>query len=315
MKNTDKTSGQRIIVFGNPRAGARSRQETIDAFVSQLESRKYQIEKVTDPAVLSDLVATRLKEGDLRLVVSAGGDGTVRLVVNLTPAETPIMPLPMGTENLLAKYLRIPKEPDQWPEIVDSGSLVRWDTGRVIEGDQSRIFLLMLGCGFDADVVRRLDESRSGHIWHLSYMKPILDSMRNYEYPELQIEYRSNESELWTSCTSHWAFAFNVPTYAGGLRIAPVADPTDGMLDLCTFTGASLPQSLFQLAAVLLRQQGEWSGFSHVGSPRIRISSEQKVPYQIDGDTGGYLPVELEVNSRRVTLVTPPSFRSVVATS
>ena len=305
MHKAEKPTGNHIILFGNPRAGAKSSRAIIEALVHALESREYQIEIVSDPQVLPVVVADRLSEGDLRMVLAAGGDGTVRLAVSLTTAETPILPLPMGTENLLAKYLGIPRDPKQWPEIVEAGRLIRWDAGRVFEGNESRLFLLMLGCGFDADVVRRLDESRSGHIKHLSYVKPILDSLRNYEYPELQIEYRLSESDQWSSQSAHWAFVFNAPTYAGGLKIVPVADPADGMLDVCAFGGGSLPRALFHLATVLLRKQGGWSNFSHVRSPRFRIKSDQRVPYQVDGDSGGFLPIELEVVPERVTLVAP----------
>ena len=37
----------------------------------------------------------------------------------------------------------------------------------------------------------------------------------------------------------------------------------------------------------------------------IRIESDVDVPYQMDGDPGGVLPVEIEVLPQRVTLVAP----------
>ena len=41
----------------------------------------------------------------------------------------------------------------------------------------------MIGCGFDAEVVRRVHLERDGHITRLSYLKPIWESIRSYEYP------------------------------------------------------------------------------------------------------------------------------------
>jgi diacylglycerol kinase (ATP) len=38
---------------------------------------------------------------------------------------------------------------------------------------------------------------------------------------------------------------------------------------------------------------------------RLRITAEAEVPYQLDGDPGGLLPVEVEVLPGRATLVVP----------
>jgi diacylglycerol kinase family enzyme len=38
---------------------------------------------------------------------------------------------------------------------------------------------------------------------------------------------------------------------------------------------------------------------------RLRITSEEQVPYQLDGDLGGFLPVEIEILPMRMTLLVP----------
>jgi diacylglycerol kinase family enzyme len=37
----------------------------------------------------------------------------------------------------------------------------------------------------------------------------------------------------------------------------------------------------------------------------MRITSEDEIPYQIDGDPGGHLPVEVEVVPKRVSFLVP----------
>jgi len=305
MESAGKLAGDRILLFGNPRAGAKSGGSEVDAFANALRAQKYHVETISDPAVLSEAATALSTAGGLRMVIAAGGDGTASLVINRVPSGIPVMVLPLGTENLLAKYLHVSHDLRRWCEIVDRGTWLRWDAGRVLDAQEGHLFLLMLGCGFDAAVVRRLHDERRGNIRHLSYVKPILHSIRSYEYPELKIQYLLEESGDWTDRSAHWAFAFNIPAYAGGLRIAPQADPADGMLDLCTFVGGSFPKGLFHLGTVLLGQQGKWSNFSHIRAKRVRISSEHEVPYQIDGDPGGDLPVEIEIVSKRLTVVVP----------
>ena len=38
---------------------------------------------------------------------------------------------------------------------------------------------------------------------------------------------------------------------------------------------------------------------------RLRVTAEEEVPYQLDGDPGGVLPVEIEALPGRLTLVVP----------
>jgi len=84
--------------------------------------------------------------------------------------------------------------------------------------------------------------AESGHISHYSYAKPILDSIRNYEYPELTISCDDHPP-----FTARWGFVFNLPCYALGLRIAPHADGTDGMLEVCTFKEGSLSRYMAEM--------------------------------------------------------------------
>ena len=127
----------------------------------------------------SDLLA----KGELRAVVAAGGDGTVAEVINRCPVGTPVAVLPMGTENLLAKYLEIGPSPAALGQIIAQGQAAWLDAGRA----NGRLFLLMASIGFDAEVVRQLHATRDGNIRRWSYAKPILNTIRTYSYPELRV--------------------------------------------------------------------------------------------------------------------------------
>jgi diacylglycerol kinase family enzyme len=304
MEIPAKRTGRYVLVFGNPTAGSSSGKTSVDALAEELRARKYQIEIISDPDVLEQVSRELISSGVLHLVVAAGGDGTASLAVNRTPVGTPVMVLPLGTENLLAKYLQMPAEVTGWCDVIDAGQTIQLDAGQV----NGQVFLLMLSAGFDAEVVRRLHDERTGHIRHLSYAKPILNSIRDYNYPELRIRCLPQGSDQWTEQRAHWAFVFNVPVYAGGLQIGPTADPADGLFDVCTFVGGSLPRGLFHLGTVMLRKQGKWSGFSRQLARRVCIEADHEVPFQSDGDPGGTLPVEIEVVRNRMTMRAPANW-------
>lgn len=299
---------KRVLISLNPNAGARSGQTLVDQLRDRLVARGFQVETTTDINHLADEAAATLASGQLRAVISAGGDGTVALIANRTPQGTPIAILPLGTENLLAKYLKVTANLDLMENVICDGKPITLDAGEA----NGRLFLLMVGCGFDADVVRRLHSERTGHIHHLSYAKPILDSIWNYEYPELRVYCDPDPQDADKSeadsppISARWVFVGNLPRYAGGLRILPNADGNDGLLDLCTFKEGSIWNGLRYLSGVIMGQHQSWEDCTTKRARFLRIESESsEVPFQMDGDPGGVLPVEIRILPGRLTLLVP----------
>ncbi len=89
------------------------------------------------------------------------------------------------------------------------------------------------------------------------------------------------------------------------MQIAPEADGSDGLLDVCTFRHGGLWHGLYYTAAVLAGTHHWLTDFARRRVGRLRVTSDSKVPYQLDGDPGGFLTVEIEVLPKRLTLVVP----------
>jgi diacylglycerol kinase family enzyme len=306
-------TARRVLIGFNPRAGAQNRQAIVDELSRRLMTMGYQPVVYHEVERLTGAAREALAAGDLRGVVAAGGDGTFRLIADRTPPGTPLLVLPLGTENLLARYLGLTADPLQLAQIIDDGCLARFDAGCA----NHSLFTLMAGCGFDADVVRRLHKERRGHIHHFSYAKPILDAIRTYDYPELRVKYAPAASlhaagttpavphaaELTEEITARWVFVVNLPRYAGGLSFAPAASGSDGLLDICTFKEGSLWYGLMYLGGVVLGQHEGMQDFTRIQTTRLRVESTGKAPYQLDGDPGGELPVDFEVLPGRLTVL------------
>jgi diacylglycerol kinase family enzyme len=100
-------------------------------------------------------------------------------------------------------------------------------------------------------------------------------------------------------------FVLNLPRYAIGLRIAPQARGDDGLLDVCTFRNGSLVKGLWYLGGVILGQHQRWQDCAMRQVRQLRIESDVPVPYQLDGDPGGMLPLEIDVLPARVCVICP----------
>ncbi len=300
-----------VVISVNPNSGSSDRRSVVDSLAEKLASQGFTVRVLTDIEEVKTTVAQLSESGSdghtesfsdsnssgLRAVVAAGGDGTVSLLANSLPPQTPLAILPLGTENLLAKHLGLTADPDSIAEMIAVGKTTRLDAGRA----NGKLFFVMASCGFDAEVVHQVHKKRKGHIRHWSYVKPTFRAISQYRYPKLRI--RTSDSE--EVVTAKWAFIFNVPRYAMNLPIVWDADPADGELDLCTLRGGNLLRGLFYLAAICLRQHRGW-GFSHFCKfKKIRVEADERVPYQLDGDPGGVLPLEIEIIPKFLRLLVP----------
>lgn len=297
--------GNRIIIAANPTAGARAIDSPIDKLVAALSEAGYQPHLQTDLGELEVDVATAHLQGDLRAVIAAGGDGTASAVANRIAADVPLLPFPLGTENLLARYLGLRADPAQVCETLRTGETIQFDAGLA----NGRLFLLMASCGFDADVVRRVQERRRGHITRFSYVEPTLQSLNNYAHPDISVScgIAVEESEL-PQVSGKWVFVMNVPIYAGGMSIVKRAHGADGRMDVCIFKRGSAIHDLVYLSAMYLGQHESWQDCDIREARRCRLESDEPVPYQLDGDFAGHLPVDIEIAPLRVTYLVPAEF-------
>jgi diacylglycerol kinase family enzyme len=232
-------------------------------------------------------------------LVAAGGDGTVNDLVNRFPG-LPLAILPMGTENLLARYLDVPHSGAELARLIAGGERRRLDLGLlepVSDGSEppdtvasrGRRFVLMLSAGFDADVVQRVHSARRGNISHGTYLQPILESLRTYDYPELQVTI-DDES---VPHTARLVEVVNLPAYALGLPVASGARGDDSRLDLRLFERGAAFQMIRYLCNVAMGTHEQLPDVQSLTAKRIRIDAERPVPLQADGDPVGYTPVEI----------------------
>jgi YegS/Rv2252/BmrU family lipid kinase len=290
-----------VLICVNPTAGSgsRRRQQRVRQFEEMLVQAGLTVDIHSDLDPLCRRSGQLHSEGRLRVVVGAGGDGTLHGLLNGLGAGIPLAMLPLGTENLLAQYVAQGRGLSALVRMIQTGRVVRLDAGRA----NGRLFLLMATAGFDADVARRLSQQRAGNIRRASYIAPILSAIRNYEYPYLQITLEtSDETRCWQAC---WCFTFNLPQYGFGMRFVPDANPSDGQLDVCTFRHGSFWNAVWYTANLYLRRHTRLDDCVTGTGRRITVEADTPVPYELDGDFSGWLPLELDVVPNRLTLLMP----------
>src|SRR5215210_6198267 len=138
------------IIIGNPNSGSAGDEGYLERFAETLRAGGLEVEVLNTerPDHATELAALA---GD-RLVVAAGGDGTVNEVVNGLSKDATLGILPLGTVNVLARELGLSLKPEDACERILTGTPVRMDVGVATDEEGAeRRFALMAGIGFDAD--------------------------------------------------------------------------------------------------------------------------------------------------------------------
>jgi diacylglycerol kinase family enzyme len=309
-----KMSQTHIIVSVNPKAGRQSPMVRAEELCAQLQQKGFTAKLLTDLDEVTEKANALHAAGTLRALVGVGGDGTAATLVNQTKPGTPVTLLSAGTANLLAKHYRLPSRPVKLAEMIERGTARTFDAGLARFSNTERLFLVMVSCGFDAHVVNgvhsRREEryqqghARGAHISYLSYTKPILTSLFGYRFPNMTVECLDEPNLVLPD--ARWAFVFNINRYGWGLPLAPFAKEDDGKLDHVLFRGGTVFHGVFYTALAQCFSLHRFLPAARLGQrTRYRITSDEPVPFQLDGDPGGELPVELEIVPNRFTFLVP----------
>lgn len=290
-----------VLIALNPRSGSTNRRIVVDGLREELVSRGFDAEILSDLKHLKTRSSELLAGNQLRTVVSAGGDGTASLLVNELDPHVPLTIFPMGTANLLAQFVDAALDINKTVETISAGFMTRMDVGLA----NDRIFLVVASCGFDADVVDRIHSGRTGHITYWSYSMPMINSIAKYKFPKMRLT--ADGKSLTPSC---WTFVLNVPKYALGLRFVDGASADDGLLDVCTFSGGGFFRGLYYFFAVLLGGHRGIRATEFTQFKEMSIDADEPIPFELDGDPGGYLPLTIKVIPGRLAILVPANWRA-----
>ena len=246
-------------------------------------------------------IARQAEEAGCQTIVVVGGDGTINEAASgLAGDELPLLVVPAGTENILAKYFRTRMDAAWLRDVVTAGRTAELD----VPTANGRRFLMVSGVGFDGECVRRVTLARRGRITYANYFLPIWRAFWSYKHPWITVD--ADGERVFEG--QGLAIVGNVRRYAWGLQPAIRALPDDGLLDVlvcpCTWQGPLLMHA----ARTILRRQLNGRGVVYRQARNIRIAAETESAVQIDGDWGGVTPVEYAMPGRRVKFLVGPDF-------
>jgi lipid kinase, YegS/Rv2252/BmrU family len=254
----------------------------------------------------------------LRDVIAViGGDGTLREAAlgllasgsgSDAPARRPALAfIPAGSGNDFARGHGIPLDPVKaLSNLLDALREGRSRRIDVIRSEGGGAALSSYGAGLDAAVAvavnrsplkRLLGRIRLGRLAYVFLLVRVLAAYRPVD-AVLEVDGKRHRlKKIWLVSVS------NIPSYGGGMRINPDADPDDGRLDVCVVQGITRMRLLTAFPRVYSGSHGAIAGVSFYRGRRIRLEPASSLAVHADGEDAGATPFDIHAERSAAEII------------
>jgi len=232
-----------------------------------------------------------------RLLVVAGGDGSVSWVVNALGAAPAVLGLlPLGTANDLARALGLPQALADVIARIRSGRRRRCDLLSV----NGRRFCTVGGVGVAADSALAAQSLRDGdqpllrwalgraglHAYWLAAGAKVLDAGPPDRF-EVRLRRAGDADERSFSVDAHAIFVANQATFGGRLCISPASRNDDGVFELCVLPACSRGALLATLGRLVAGMRIPASMITVIPATWARVTCCRPTRFFGDGEALG----------------------------
>ena len=284
-----------IVIILNPTAG---NLETVRDWQKRIESIVGGgLVRVTSHAGEAEALARRAVEEGFGRVVAAGGDGTVNHVANgIAGSDAALGILPMGTVNVFAMELGLPaNDLERCWEIVQAGNIRLVD----LPSANGKYFVQLGGIGLDAQAVKETTLAFKRSLGPLSYLISAAQIAAR-QPPNLIIESENAPVE-----EGSFVLIGNGRLYGGPFPFFKHALIDDGLFDVVVFKRLGYLEIIKYLQDVVFSSEIRAPEIEYFQTQRLRITSEQDVPVELDGELSGNCPVDFQIKERALRVLAP----------
>ncbi|UYN90228.1 MAG: hypothetical protein KIT08_03070 [Anaerolineales bacterium] len=288
-----------VKLIYNHTAGNQSEspQQLVDILLAMQANDIHPEVFVIDPNMDVANVVRRAQADGTRLVVVAGGDGTVDSVAhNMVNSPLRLGIIPVGTRNNLALNLNIPSDILSAVKLLRRGHALRIDVGRARSGGVVRHFLELATIGLLSDLYEITDELQHGDITRVGEW---LSTFMAAEPSQAQLIL---DRARKVGASGHMVLVANMPYIGPNIQIDPKVSYRDGKLDVFVFSD----MSKFHFISFALRSLAgtvEKESIKHFQVKQLKLDSKPAMNIMTDGLELGSGPVKIEVLPKALTVM------------
>jgi diacylglycerol kinase (ATP) len=239
----------------------------------------------------TELARAAVAEGR-RLVIAAGGDGTVGEVAQaLAGTDTVLGIMPLGSVMNVARTLCIPRDLPGAARLIAAGQVIAMDLGKV----GKTYFVEAAGVGLAAGLFGYFEQLDSRGL-RLRTLQGLMRFVHDLGTPRLLVEADGRTRQVRAPMIT----VANSPFVGAAYALAPDARIDDGLLDVVIFRGLGVARILAHLIAVFGgRRLPPPPGTITLRARSIQISvvarRRRPLPVHADGAATGTTPAHFEI--------------------
>jgi len=236
-------------------------------------------------------------KGGIKLVVVAGGDGTIDSVVGAMIGRSATLGIiPIGTRNNLAYNLGIPGTIPGAVALLREGRRLKIDVGKIRHGRASRWFLEDATLGLLSDIYPFADSVQHGDLTQIgNLLSTVVSSTPSHLRMLLEGRKRIDMS-------AYMVLIANMPYIGPRFQISPDVSWNDNRLDVFVFSD----MSKLDLISYAMQSTGgavEDARVKHYRIKRVNIHSDPPMPVLADGMLLNPGPVTAQVHPRALAIM------------
>jgi len=236
-------------------------------------------------------------KGGIKLVVVAGGDGTIDSVVGAMIGRSATLGIiPIGTRNNLAYNLGIPGTIPGAVALLREGRRLKIDVGKIRHGRASRWFLEDATLGLLSDIYPFADSVQHGDLTQIgNLLSTVVSSTPSHLRMILEGRKRIDMS-------AYMVLIANMPYIGPRFQISPDVSWNDNRLDVFVFSD----MSKLDLISYAMQSTGgavEDARVKHYRIKRVNIHSDPPMPVLADGMLLNPGPVTAQVHPRALAIM------------
>jgi YegS/Rv2252/BmrU family lipid kinase len=271
------------------------------------------VERRTEAAGHATELAREAVTAGEELVVAVGGDGTVNEVVNgfCDDAGTPLGGptalgvIGRGTGCDFIRTFGIPKQLDRAVATIAAGRLCRIDLGRATcatpAGPSVRMFANIASCGMTGAVAERANATSKRLGGTPAFLWATAVTFLRWR----NVEFHVRADDVERTLVANNVVCANCRYFGGGMKIAPAADPADGMLEVVLIGDVSKVDFILNLHRLYRGTLGRHRKVEELRARRVEITPVKTLPAELDGEQPGTTPVVYEVVPGVLELLVP----------
>ena len=299
----DISSFQKVMIVYNRNSG----KQLFASMLARVNEVKKRLKQFVDPKNLETVeirsfqevegLATRICQEKYDWVIVAGGDGTLRAMIDVF-ARQGSMPyvsvFPAGTVNLVAKELLMSNDPAKWAKRVAKGIVTPVQLGKA----NGHIFLTVAGIGFDSLVVDNVSELEKKFLSKLAYVWQGTEMMRKefvYNNWRYQFQIRLDDEEKWYDASS--VIVGKSRYYAGRYSLFTGASLSAPQLHVAIFTGNTRADFMRYAAVIAMEALPLDKSIIIKKANKIEIRCNvEDFAAELDGDAITSAPLQIELH-------------------